>query len=233
MHQRRQAEQPLQRRQRWLGADNATLAFDGFEQRGFFAANIGAGAHPHLQVERLAAAGYVSTQVASVTRDGEGLVEYPDGIGILRAHIDITLVGTHGEAGNDHALDQQEGVAFHQHAISERARVTLVGVAHHVLLPGASITHGAPLDAGRERRTTTATQAGVEYCGNHFGTVQRHSGLQACETAVGTIVVQRQWAGDASASEQQALLSLEIGYFFDQPQCQRVATGFPRQGIKQ
>jgi hypothetical protein len=57
VHQRRLAEQALQRGQRRLGAHDAALAFDGFEQRGFFAADIGAGADPHFQVERLAAAG--------------------------------------------------------------------------------------------------------------------------------------------------------------------------------
>jgi hypothetical protein len=50
----------LQRGQRRLGAHDAALAFDGFQQRGFFAADIGAGAHPHFQVERLAAAGDVA-----------------------------------------------------------------------------------------------------------------------------------------------------------------------------
>ncbi len=220
VHQRRQAEQALQRRQRGLGADDAALAFYGFEQCGFFAADIGTGAHPHFQVKGLAAAGHVAAEVAGVTGDGESLVEHADGIGVFRAHIDVALVGTHGEAGNDHAFDQQERVAFHQHAVGEGTGVTFVGVAHHVLLACSGVTHGAPLDAGRERRTAAATQAGIEHGGDHLGTVQGHGRLKAGETTMGTVVVQRQWAGDAGAGEQQALLGLEVRDVLDRPQGQ-------------
>jgi hypothetical protein len=47
-----------------------------------------------------------------------------------------------GEAGDGHALDQQERIAFHQHAVGEGAAVALVGVADDVLLrrPAASST---------------------------------------------------------------------------------------------
>ena len=191
MHQCGQAEQALQRGQWRLGTDNATLALDGFEQRSFFAADVGAGTHPYFQVERLAAAGYVGAEVAGITGDGEGLVQHANGIRVFRAHIDVALVGPHGEAGNDHALDQQEGVAFHQHTVGEGAGVALVGVAHHVLLPSPGVAHGAPLDAGRERRTATATQAGVEHGRDHFGTVQGHGRFKAGEATMGAIVVQR------------------------------------------
>ena len=47
----RPAEQARDRRQRRLGAHLSALAFEAFEQRGLFAADIGAGAEPRLDVE--------------------------------------------------------------------------------------------------------------------------------------------------------------------------------------
>ena len=47
----RLAEQALVRRQRRLGADDAAAAFEAFQQRGFFAADIGAGADPDFEIE--------------------------------------------------------------------------------------------------------------------------------------------------------------------------------------
>ncbi len=46
-------EQPLMGGKRRLGADNAALAFEAFEQVVFFAADIGAGAHSKLDVETM------------------------------------------------------------------------------------------------------------------------------------------------------------------------------------
>ena len=47
---------PLMRRQRRLGAHLAALAFEALEQRGLLAADVGAGADPHLEVEARARA---------------------------------------------------------------------------------------------------------------------------------------------------------------------------------
>jgi hypothetical protein len=39
------------RRQRWLCPDDAAFTLDAFEERGLFAANIGAGANADLDIE--------------------------------------------------------------------------------------------------------------------------------------------------------------------------------------
>ena len=49
---RRLAEQALDRRQRRLEAHHAALAFEALEQRGLFAADVGAGRRAHFEVER-------------------------------------------------------------------------------------------------------------------------------------------------------------------------------------
>lgn len=142
------------------------------------------------------------------------------------------MAGAHGQACDDHALDQQERVTLHQHAVGEGARVAFIGVAHHVLLPSLGLTHRAPLDARRERRTATAAQAGVEHGGYHLVAVQQRSLAQALEAAMGMVVVQRQRPGDARTGEQQALLGFQVGDGFDRAQRQRVLA-VALQGVEQ
>ena len=48
---RRPAEQALDRGHRRLGAHHAALALEAVEHRGLLAADVGAGAHPHVEVE--------------------------------------------------------------------------------------------------------------------------------------------------------------------------------------
>ena len=74
--------------------------------------------------------------------------------------------------GNGHALEQAEGVAFHQHAVSKRAAVTLIGVHANIFVGRGVlgfarmgsrrlISHRAPLNARREARAAAATQTGI------------------------------------------------------------------------
>src|SRR5262245_38005832 len=117
----RLAEQTDMGRQRRLGADLAALAFEALEQRCLLAAHIGPGANPHLHVEFMLGAGNVCAKHAAfagaLDRDLHGL----DGMRIFGADIDVAVSGADGDAGNGHALDEDEGIAFHDHAVGEGA----------------------------------------------------------------------------------------------------------------
>ena len=130
------AEQAVVRRQRRLGAHDAAPAFQALEQRRLLAADISARAHADLEVECPLGAGCVRAEQSGLARDGDGARERGDRMRILGAHVDEALGGAHREAGDRHALDQQEGVALHQHAVGEGAAVALVGVADDVFLVG-------------------------------------------------------------------------------------------------
>ena len=62
-----------------------------------------------------------------------------DGIGIFGADIDVAVGGADRDAGNGHALDQHEGIAFHDHAVGEGAGIAFVGVADDVFLLGPGV----------------------------------------------------------------------------------------------
>ena len=59
------AEQAFDRGQRRLGPDLAALALQTLEQRGLFAADVGASSEPDLEIEAFAAAGDVRAQITA------------------------------------------------------------------------------------------------------------------------------------------------------------------------
>ena len=155
----RLAEQALDRRQRRLGAHLAALAFQALEQRGLLAADIGAGAEPRLDVEGVAGAEHVGAQHAIGARLGDRGAERAEGVRIFGADIDVALGRADRERGDRHALDQEERVALHQHAVGESAAVALVGVADDVFLLRLDAGDRAPFDPGRKSRAAAPAQA--------------------------------------------------------------------------
>jgi hypothetical protein len=118
-------EQPLVRRQRRLGAHDAALAFQAIEKSRLLAAHVGAGTRADLDIENLARASDIDTEQPGLAGDADRAVERDDGVRILGADVDEALGGAHRQAGNGHALDQDEWIAFHQHAVGKGAAVAL------------------------------------------------------------------------------------------------------------
>ena len=94
----RLAEQAFERRQRRLRTDLAAPALQALEHRGFFAADVGAGAQSDFEIESLAAARDVRTQVAVLARNGDGALHGAEGVRIFGAAVDVALGGAHREA---------------------------------------------------------------------------------------------------------------------------------------
>ena len=89
-------------------------------------------------------------------------------MGIFGADIDPALARPHGDAGDGHALDQAEGIAFHQHAVGIGPAVALIGIADDVFLRGLdaeAVFHlmpagnPAPPRPRRPERVTCSTMA--------------------------------------------------------------------------
>src|SRR5882724_4229583 len=77
---------------------HALLAFEALQQRGFFTANIGAGAMRHVEVERPAVDVVLADQFGRIGLIDRGLqmLALPDE---FAAHINIASVRAHREAG--------------------------------------------------------------------------------------------------------------------------------------
>ena len=117
----RLAEEPDMGRERRLGANLAALALDALEKRGLLAADIGAGADAHLHVEGVVGTGDIRAQHPAFSRAPDGDLHRLDGMRIFGADIDVAVGRAGGDAGDGHALDQDEGIAFHDHAVGEGA----------------------------------------------------------------------------------------------------------------
>ncbi len=79
-------------------------------------------------------------------------VHHRDSVRIFGADVDHAAIGADGESADRHALDDEERIALHQHAVRERAAVALVGVDHDVLALRLRLVNRAPLDGGGKTR---------------------------------------------------------------------------------
>jgi hypothetical protein len=210
--QRRLAEQAGDRRQRRLGADDAALAFDAFQQRGFLAADIGTGAHAHFDREI----------AEKVPGSGQRRFERRDRVRILGADVDVALRCANREAGDRHAFEQAVGIPLHQHAVGEGARIALVGIADDVFLRCRGGAHGLPLDAGRKGGATAAAQARLGHGADDFGRRHGPCAAQALAAAARDVVGQRTRIDDADAPANQALLARQPGNLFGRAETQRM-----------
>src|SRR6202020_3504821 len=123
----------------------SALAFETFEQRGLFAADVGAGAHARLEIESLAAAGHMGAKISVIVRNFEGALELAECVRVFGANVDVAGRGPDGEGGDGHALDEHEGIPFHDHAVGVSSAVALVGVADDVFLVRGGVENRLPL----------------------------------------------------------------------------------------
>ena len=95
------AVQALDGRERRLQARVAALALERVEQRGLLAADVGAGAAVHDEVERVVGAEDALADVAGGARLGHRGVEHVGLVGVLAADEDERLVGADRVGADD------------------------------------------------------------------------------------------------------------------------------------
>ena len=202
------AEEPLQSRDRRLGADDAALALEAFEQGGFLAANIGAGTEADFEVEGVAGAENGCAENSGALGETDCGLQRAEGVRIFGTEIDEALRCPDGDGGDCHTLDQGEGVALHQHAVGEGAAIAFIGVADDVFLVALGVVNGFPFDARREAGTAATTQAGDADFFNCCGTANGNGFLKPFEAAMGPVGIERQRINDTNAGEGEAVLAL-------------------------
>ena len=149
--QRRPAEQADLRHVGRAQPRHAALAFDRFDHRGLFAADVGAGAAAQLDA-RQARRGRVGLQAV------EFLLQQRAAAVVLVAQVDVDGVDAHGPGGDQHAFEEAVRVALEVDAVLEGAGLALVDVHGHQARRRL-LAHDAPLAAGREARAAQAAQA--------------------------------------------------------------------------
>ena len=145
-----------------LEARHAALAFEGFEQGGFLAADVGA--VTGVQVKAQACAVTVALEGGDGAFDGEPRqLEFT-------AQVEVNVLGSDGLCGDGEAFDDEVWPTQEDFAIFERARFPFVGVQHHVAGGVGFAAYGVPLDVGRKARATPALQTrGLDLRDQGFG----------------------------------------------------------------
>src|SRR3984957_15297245 len=200
----RLAEQAFVRGERRLGADEAAPAFEAFQKRGLFAANVSAGADPHLQIEVVLRAADVLAEIAGLSGGCDRGIHRLDRVRIFRADVDVAFGGADGDAGNRHALDHHEGIALHDHAVGKGAAVAFVGIANNEFAVSARLRHRLPFDAGRKARAAAATQSRSRHVGQNCIRCQRQRALEAFVAVVSAIILHRTRIDVATPCEGEA-----------------------------
>ena len=130
----------------------ATLAFDRFDHRRFFAADIGAGAAPQMDFG-------VRRQLGGFERRDLGQQDLPV-LGIFVAQIEIDCFRLDRPGRDQHALEHPVRFGVQIVAVLERAGLAFVGIDRHQARARFG-THESPLLPGREPGAAQAAQPGV------------------------------------------------------------------------
>src|SRR5262245_24706019 len=146
-------------RERRLQARLTLLAFEAFQQRGLFAADIGAGAVMDDDIEGKAVHVVLADEIGLI-----GLVHCRLQTFALAhelaADVDEAGMRAHREAGDQAALDQQMWVVAHDLAILAGAGLRFVGIDHEIMRPPIGLLgHERPFETGREAGASAAAQA--------------------------------------------------------------------------
>ena len=140
---------------------HALLALEAFQQRGLFAADVGAGSVRHINIERPAVAVVLTDQFCLIGLiDGSlQMLALPDE---FDAYVDVAGMRAHRETREQAAFDKQMRIVPHDLAVLAGAGLGLVGIDHQIARPavGGFLRHERPFQAGRKTGAAAAAQAG-------------------------------------------------------------------------
>ena len=155
------AEQTFDRRKRRLNTRPCSLAFQTFDQTGFFTADVCTSTtmQHNIQIEACAL-DVLAQQTCCVTFLDRG-IQSSIAAAILIAKVEIGVVGFDRMAGNHDAFDQLMRILFHQDSIVEGSRFAFIGVDAQINRTWMILGQEGPFQAARKTRAAAPTQASV------------------------------------------------------------------------
>ncbi len=156
-----------------------------------------------------------------------------ESVRIFGADVDVAHRRAGRDGGDRHALDEEERVALHQHAVGEGAAVALVGVADDIFLIRLRPGDRAPLDPRRKAGAASSAQARRQNFLDRRFWAQRQGAREPREAAVPPVVVERKRVDDAAAGEHEALLPGEEGNLLHPAKRLRMVAASQKSGVEQ
>ena len=153
-------ENALRHRERRLVARLGAFAFDGFDQRALFAADVSAGADEEFQIEGEAGAEHARAQNALLRSSARSpACRICSCASILVPDVEDALLRAGHQARDDHALDHQVRQIAQDEAVFDGAGLAFIGVADHVFFAARRLANGFPLHAGGKSRAAQAAES--------------------------------------------------------------------------
>ena len=143
-----------------LDAGIRAFAFEGFDQAGFFTANISARAAVHIHFQIITGAQDIFTQEIFSLRFRQGLDQNLCAFGHLTTNIDIRQMNVVRKTRDDHPLDQLVRILVHDLPVLEGARFRFIGVANQINRLTAPAVDKAPFKPAGKTRAPAPTQTG-------------------------------------------------------------------------
>ena len=179
--------------ERGLEAGLAGLALERLDERRLFAADVGARTAMHIDVEVEAAPLDVLAEQAGRVELGDGRLHALRRKHQLAAHVDVGCLEAERVAGDDAALHEAMGVALHDEAVLEGARLALVGIHHEVLGHIGPLGQEGPLRTHGEAGAAATAEVRLDELRHHGAALHPEDLLQALESTM--LLVDRQRVG--------------------------------------
>ena len=144
-----------------------------------------------MQLEAEVRAHDVVAQKACSTRLVKGRFKAFVGLENFAVDVVVAHADAHGIGCNGHAFDHDVRVVLQDFTVFASTRLTLVGVAHQILLAGKLAGHEAPLQAGGKARTAATAQARLFDGGNDLVLGQALAAVLAQNFAQGLVATAR------------------------------------------
>ena len=150
---------------------------------------------------------------------------------IFGTNVDEAFGGADGNAGDRHAFDQDERIAFHDHPVGEGAAVAFVSVADDVFPVGFGVSDGLPLDAGREAGAAAPAQPRLRDLLDDSGRVGERF-REPFVAVVRFVIFERTRIDDAATRKCQTRLPFHKGMIFRHADAQFVIAAARDHRIK-
>jgi hypothetical protein len=129
---------------------------------------------------------------------------------VFAAQVDVAAPATGRVAGDRQRVDHGEGIALHQNAVFERARFTLVCVAHDQMRLARMLAHRLPLAAGGERRTAPSDQPATEHLAHDALGPELEGSLHGASPTARDVLVEARGIDDADPSQQHQAIAISL-----------------------
>ena len=176
---------------RRLDARVRTLAFEGFDQTRFLAADVSTGTTVDIQFKVKARTENVFADEIFRARLFDRTLYDKRRFGKLLTQVNVSRVRADSKGGDDHALNELMRILMKDVTILEGSRLGLVAIANQIHWLSVVRRNEGPLHSRRKSRTTPAAQAGFFHLFDDVLRRHRHRLAQIFIPAVAHVAVNR------------------------------------------